>query len=82
MKFSIEYAEGVARDLRAISTHYRQQILDTIDKQLIHLPLEETRNKKILAGLEPPWEYLPPVRELRVGDYRVFYDVEEVEGIV
>ena len=37
----------------------------------------ETRNKKILVGLTPPWEHQPPVWELRVGEYRVFYDVDE-----
>lgn len=82
MKFCIEYADGVAEDLRGITAYYRNRILDTIDEQLTYLPLEETQKKKILAGLEPPWEYLPPVRELRVGDYRVFYDVGEAEGIV
>jgi mRNA-degrading endonuclease RelE of RelBE toxin-antitoxin system len=31
----------------------------------------------LLAGLEPPWESLRPVWQLRVGDWRVFYDVDE-----
>ena len=40
-------------------------------------PGRETRNRKILAGLVPLWEHLPPVWELRIGEYRVFYDVDE-----
>ena len=40
---------------------------------------ELTRNKKVLAGLKPPWEHEEPVWELRVGKYRVFYDVNEVD---
>jgi len=31
---------------------------------------------KQLAALVPPWEHVPPVRELRVDDHRVFYDVD------
>ena len=30
----------------------------------------------------PPWHAEPPIWELRVGDYRVFYDVAEAEKIV
>jgi hypothetical protein len=28
-----------------------------------------------LTALVPPWEHVPPVWQLRVGDHRVFYDV-------
>ena len=45
-------------------------------------PARETRNRKILRGLTPPWEHLPPVWELRVNEYRVFYDVDEAAGQV
>jgi mRNA-degrading endonuclease RelE of RelBE toxin-antitoxin system len=27
--------------------------------------------------LVPPWEHVEPVWELRIGEYRVFYDVNE-----
>ena len=32
------------------------------------------------AVLAPPWEHVPPVWELRVDEYRVFYDVAELAG--
>jgi hypothetical protein len=35
-----------------------------------------------LTGLIPPWEYIEPVWELRVGEYRVFYDVDEHSSLV
>ena len=60
----------------------RSQILDEIDIQLTHEPVRETRNRKVLVGLVPPWEHVPPVWELRIGDYRVFYDVHEKEKMV
>lgn len=30
----------------------------------------------------PPFESDPPIWELRVGEFRVFYDVDEIERIV
>jgi len=59
-----------------------RQILEHIEAQLTHQPTQQTRNKKILVGLIPPWEYVEPVWELRVGEYRVFYDVDEDASIV
>jgi mRNA-degrading endonuclease RelE of RelBE toxin-antitoxin system len=57
-------------------------LLDEIAQHLSHEPNRETRNKKILRGLTPPWEHVEPVWELRVAEYRVFYDVDEAAGEV
>lgn len=54
----------------------RKQILDRIEEQLTHQPDLENRNKKIHAGLVPPWDHEEPIWELRIGDNRVFYDVD------
>jgi mRNA-degrading endonuclease RelE of RelBE toxin-antitoxin system len=75
--YELEYTEGVADDLKDYRAHDRRRILDKIDEQLASNPTEETRNKKILVGLKPPWEHEELVRELRVGKFRVFYDVDE-----
>jgi mRNA-degrading endonuclease RelE of RelBE toxin-antitoxin system len=80
--FIISYAESVAKDLAAIRAFERKQLLDQIDRQLSHEPTRETKNRKILRGLTPPWEHVKPVWELRVNEYRVFYDVEEAAGQV
>jgi mRNA-degrading endonuclease RelE of RelBE toxin-antitoxin system len=40
-------------------------------------PTTPTRRKKLLEGLVSPWDALRPVWQLRVGDFRVFYDVDE-----
>ena len=55
----------------------RSQLLDRMEEQLTHEPTTQTRNKKILAGLTPPWDHEPPVWKLRVGEFRVFYDVDD-----
>ncbi len=77
--FSIDYAEGVVNDLTMMRPFDRKQVLDRIDEQLKRKPVTETRNKKKLVGLVPPWEHEPPVWEIRVGQYRVFDDVDEAE---
>jgi mRNA-degrading endonuclease RelE of RelBE toxin-antitoxin system len=75
--FTIEYAEGVAEDLARLTVYRRKGILDAIEKHLRHKPDVETRRRKPLPGLVPPWEHVVPVWELRVDECRVFYDVDQ-----
>jgi mRNA-degrading endonuclease RelE of RelBE toxin-antitoxin system len=75
--FTIEFSESVALDLADLRAFDRNQILDQIDRQLSHEPTTQARNKKKLMGLIPPWEHVGPVWELRVNEFRVFYEVEE-----
>ena len=56
--------------------------MDEIERQLNYTPDSPTKNRKLLRRLIPPWEAMPPVWELRVGDYRVFYDVSKEEQVV
>lgn len=80
--YEIQYTESVADDLSSLLAYERARILDRIEAHLEHEPTRQTRNKKILVGLAPPWEHVEPVWELRVGEYRVFYDADEVESIL
>ena len=80
--FEIRFAEGVEEDLRNIRIYYRNQILDAIEEQLAREPETRTRNRKLLENLIPPWQTVAPIWELRVGDYRVFYDVSAAESVV
>lgn len=80
--YTLEYTEDVAEDLKALRAADRKRILDKIDEQLVHNPSQETRNKKMVVGLKPPWEHEEPVWELRVGKQRVFDDVDEPKKVV
>jgi len=80
--YTMDYAEDVTDDLEDLCAYERAQILDAIEMQLTYQPTRRTRNQKPIEGLIPPWEYVPPVWELRVGNYRVFYDVDEAVSVV
>ena len=80
--YTIDYAEGVGQDLANLRAHERKNVLDAIDRQLLHEPTRQTRNRKILVGLILPWECVSPIWELRIGEYRAFYDVDEETSTV
>ena len=80
--YEIRFAEDVVIDLKKLSAYHRRTVLDAIEVQLRAEPTTETRNRKQLANLVPPWKAEPPIWELRVGEYRVFYDVSEEERVV
>src|ERR1700737_2485805 len=80
--FEIEYGANVAEMLQAFRAFERKQILDKIEEQLRNEPAKPTKNKKILAGLKAPWEHQEPMWELRIGEFRVFYDVDEDRELV
>lgn len=69
MEYSIEFAESVRQQMRGLAARERVLLLDAIERQLRHEPLTETRNRKPLRPNPiAPWE-------LRVGHWRVFYDI-------
>jgi mRNA-degrading endonuclease RelE of RelBE toxin-antitoxin system len=80
--FEIRFAESVEDDLRKIKVYHRNRTLDSTEEQLNHEPETATRNRKLLENLTPPWQTVAPVWELRVGEYRVFYDVSVTESVV
>ena len=80
--YNIAYSSSVAEDLKSLRASDRSRILDQIEVQLSHEPTRETRNRKKLSGLVPPWLHVPPVWELRIGEYRAFYDVDEMAASV
>ena len=77
MCYTIEIADLAEDELKAIRAFDRRRIVEEIDDQLIHQPTVETRNRKRLEAAAPGFEHQPPLWELRVGDFRVFYDVDE-----
>lgn len=78
MRFEIAFTRIAAEHVRSFRKFDQEIILDAIDQQLAHEPTLETRNRKRLGENElSDWE-------LRVEDFRVFYDVaiEDERGVV
>jgi len=77
--FTIVFSEGTKDDLKYLRAYDRWRLLDAIEEQLTHAPSAATKNRKLLHNLAPPFEAIPPIWQLRVGAFRVFYDVSEEE---
>ena len=76
MAFEIFVHELAQEELRRLRRFDQQRIIEAMEGQLTHEPAVPTRNRKSLVGLVPSFEHITPVWELRVGDFRVFYDVD------
>jgi len=76
LQFRIECSPETVEHLRALTTRQRSLVLAAMGEQLQYEPLVETRNRRPMRPNPlAPWE-------LRIGDLRVYYDVEETEHIV
>lgn len=82
MVYTVRFTDGALDDVRRLRAHDRSHLFDEIAEQLTHEPTVGTRRRKLLQGIDPPWDQVGPVWQLRVGDYRVFYDVLEEEKLV
>jgi len=70
MAFRIVFAEEAADDLRRLSAFYRAVIREAIEQHLRHQPAMVSKSRiKRLEDIDSP-QY-----RLRVGDFRVFYDI-------
>jgi mRNA interferase RelE/StbE len=75
MKFQIKLTPSAEADLRHFPVHEQRVI---VDAALIHLGIDadvpSRRRKKLRSNMLAPWE-------LRVGVYRVFYEIEDGSGV-
>ena len=70
MPFEIILAPGAAKSLRHLSGHHRAWVVDALERHLRHEPTKTSRSRiKQLRGISRPQF------RLRVGAFRVFYDV-------
>jgi mRNA-degrading endonuclease RelE of RelBE toxin-antitoxin system len=71
LAFRIELSPDAVEHLDQLSARNRKTILDVVEKQLSHEPVKVTRQRKPMRpNPVAPWE-------LRVGAYRVYYDVRD-----
>ena len=76
MVYTIDYTASAEGDLAVFRTFELRLIVDAIDQQLLYQPHQETSNRKLLdPNPLAMWE-------LRIGRYRVFYDLDTVIRLV
>jgi len=81
MTYNITFAPIARDDFRSLSAYHRALVRDAINTHLLHQPTRQSRSRiKHLRDMKKP-QY-----RLRVGEIRVFYDVQgsevEVLGII
>ena len=75
MAHEIRFADEADEHLAALGSAQKAAVLEAIARQLLHEPTRKTRNRKPMdpdkRAFIAPWE-------LRVGNLRVYYAVEDV----
>ena len=76
-RFQIDYADQAKKHLKDLPAHKRASVVDAVDQRLSFEPARENRNRKKMDenSLEAGFE-------LRIGDLRVYYDVDESHRLV
>jgi mRNA-degrading endonuclease RelE of RelBE toxin-antitoxin system len=80
--YEIRWGDEARDDMRRmrLRDYEARQIIDAVDEHLTREPGRSSKRKKtIRPGERLPFEHLEPVWQLRVGQYRVFYDVTACE---
>lgn len=77
MPFSVKINPTALAELASIRAFDRRRLVQAMNEQLTHEPTVVTRNRKLLIEVQASFSHDLPLWELRVGDFRVFYNVEE-----
>jgi mRNA-degrading endonuclease RelE of RelBE toxin-antitoxin system len=74
--YAIEFAFEALEDLKSFKRFEQQKIISGVNEQLTYEPTIETRNRfRMRSNVVAEWE-------LRIEQYRVFYNVMETVQIV
>src|SRR5437868_14587364 len=78
MRYQIELTEDSKRDLLALRSFERRNVLEAIERHLRHEPTRESQSR-----IKRLRELARPQYRLRVDDIRIFYDiVDDVVEII
>jgi mRNA-degrading endonuclease RelE of RelBE toxin-antitoxin system len=83
MSFRVEFSPASEDDLQRMRVFEQRRIAQAVQVQLTEDPDVETRNRKCLGDhLTADFVYVPPLWELRVGEFRVFYEIDAADDVV
>jgi len=76
-KYEIILKPSAVKDMDGLRKYDASAIADRMEKHLVHKPgkVSKSRIKKLIGIKDPDYR-------LRVGEYRVFYNINEAEGRV
>jgi mRNA-degrading endonuclease RelE of RelBE toxin-antitoxin system len=81
-RFTLVVDEAAKAELAALRAFEKKEILDSIETNLTYEPLGQSRRRKPLGGLQVSFPHTLPLWELKVGEFRVFYNVDESQRTV
>ena len=75
--YRIEFVRSAKNDLRLLRKTDQVKVLDRIERHLTYDPRRQSRSriKRLRTKTIPPYR-------LRVGDFRIYYDVDEQNRVV
>ena len=81
-RFKIIIWPDALAELKQLRAFDRKEIRESIESNLSFQPTVVSRNRKLMDQPEASFDYDPPLWELRVGTWRVFYDADLLERVV
>lgn len=81
--YIVRWDEAAKEDIKRLKARKFEiaLILDAVDEQLTYEPQRSTKQKKIIRpDQQLSFGHMEPVWQLRVREFRVFYDVVEYEA--
>jgi len=81
-RYEIDFWPHAQAALDALRAFERGRISNAIETMLRYEALVVTRNRKPLLGVVADFDFVPPMWQLKVGNYRAFYDVDETKKLV
>ena len=82
MAYSIVWEDDAKHEFGDVKPSTQRKIAAEIDKQLPHQADVPSKNRKPLEAAAAGFDFDPPLWELRVGEWRVFYDIDQEEMLV
>lgn len=83
MSYRIELTARAQEDVQRLRSFDQRRVVQEIRSQLTESPDVETRNRKQLRNdVKANFRYTPPLWQLRIGEYRAFYEVDSEAAAV
>jgi mRNA-degrading endonuclease RelE of RelBE toxin-antitoxin system len=75
--YQVDIVSEALEELLEVPIFHRRILQKAIESKLPNEPGKASRNCKKLEPLVTQFAYDPPLWELRAGDWRIFYDLDE-----